>query len=382
MTNRLNPEKPITVAVIGVRGMGPHQARLLSKLPEYRLVAVCDLDPALAASCATDLSVKPYSSMTQLLKEEKPDVVAICTNNTSHAQLTIEAARAGVKAIHCEKPMATSLGDARAMIAACEDAGVYLVINHQRRIGPDLLEARRLIERGAIGTVLECRGYCAGDILSDGTHLVDSLLWLTGDCDAEWVAGHIHRDLSDPIWQPKDGPPNPRPGFRYGHPVESGGMGLVRLKSGTRMELYCGDYQSERAYQEYEIIGTGGRLWRIGDQVRPNLFIQDEKGGDCKMVFDPQRWHHVAVPSGHGPWRAVPRDEPAPGGAICESYRKLARTLRQGEVHPMSARVALRGLEIVMAIYESARLGRRIELPLEQEHFPLELMLEETFATA
>jgi len=235
-------------------------------------------------------------------------------------------------------------------VKACEDVGIPLVINHQRRVGADLVEARQLIESGAIGDLVEVRGYCGGDILSDGTHLIDSLLFLAGDPDAEWVSGQINRDLSSPIWHPKSGPPNPRPGFRYGHAVESGGMGLALLKNGIRLSIYCGDHQRQHAYQDYDIVGTKGRLWRNGDSLSPNLFIQDAEGGNLDMIFDEKLWHHLAVPSktGRGLWRAVNTDAKRKN-AIQTSYEAFAQTIHTGAPHPMNARVAMRGLEVVMA---------------------------------
>ena len=370
---------PLRAAVVGARAMGKRHAQVLSKQSNYRLAAVCDLVPEIAHECAAEVGATAYTDLRELLRVERPEVVVICTNNTTHARLTIEVAQAGVRSIVCEKPMATCLGDAREMVAACEKAGVILLVNHQRRLGADLAEMRRLIDSGAIGDVIEIRGWCAGDILSDGTHLIDSLLWLSGDGEADWVAGHISRDLSSAAGWPKSETPDTKRGFRYGHAVESGGWGLIHLKDERRLEIFCGDYRGRREYQEYEVIGTHGRLWRIGDRMRPNLFIEDASGGDLEARFDEDTGYIYpqSSPNGRGPWRAVPVTPLASGGAIPEAYQRLVRCLREGIDHPMTGRNALRGLELVMAIYESARLGGRVSLPLAQEVFPLDLMIKE-----
>jgi predicted dehydrogenase len=362
---------PLRVVVVGVRGMGRQQAKLLAGMPEYRLEAVCDLDAATAQACAAENGVSAYQDFSALLVERKPDVAAICTPNSSHASLTIQAARAGVRGVLCEKPMAVNLADARAMVAACAEAGTSLVVNHQRRVGADLRVARRLIESGAIGEVLEWRGFCAGDMLSDGTHAVDSLLWLAGDPPIRSVAGQVDRRPAAASLR------NERPGFRYGHPVETGAWGLLTLEEGNRIEIFCGSYRGRTAYQEYEVIGTRGRLWRVGDRISPNLFIQDAGGGEWESVFDGKLWHAVPAPApgGRGLWRAVP--ESVRGDALAEGYRLLARSVREGAPHPMAGAVALKGFEGIMAIYESARLGRTVDLPLAQERFPLELMIAE-----
>lgn len=357
--------------VVGLRGIGRRHAMLLGRMEGFRLKAVCDLKPEVVEPCAQELGVRAYADFGEMLEKEKPEVVAVCTPNASHAPLTIQAAQAGVRGVYCEKPMAVNLGQARKMIEVCAERGVSLVINHQRRVGADLREARRLIEAGAIGEVMEWRGFCAGDVLSDGTHAVDSLLWLAGDPEVSSVAGHIHREVSS------RGDATESAGYRYGHPVESAGWGLLRLKDGRPMELFCGNYQGRRAYQEYEVVGTLGRLWRVGDALCPNLFIQDARGGDREVIFDARRWHAypVAAADGRGQWRAI--ELPRQGSAMEVAYERFRRLVLYGEAHPMEASVAIRGFECVMAIYESARLGRRVELPLRQEAFPLELMMAE-----
>jgi predicted dehydrogenase len=343
-------------------------------------VAVCDVDPDSAESCGAELGVRQFTDVDEALREERPDVVAICTNNTTHAPLAIRAASAGARGVYCEKPMATNMADARAMVETCHKAGAVLVVNHQRRLGADLVEMRRLIQSGAIGEVKLLRGRCAGDILSDGTHLIDSIMWLARDGAVDWVFGQVHRDMA--YFADKGerlGRRGDEPGFRYGHPVESGGFGVCQFTSGLRAEILCGDMiEKGRAYQDYEVHGTRGRLWRTGDRKRPNLFIQDAAGGDWKAGKDDWVYKPVPCDSGErGQWRAVEPEPLFEGSAIAEGYRRLVHSVFDTEDHPMSGEVALRGFEVLMAVYESARLNRRIDLPLAQDRFPLEVMIEE-----
>ncbi|MGD2175341.1 MAG: hypothetical protein PVJ27_08055, partial [Candidatus Brocadiaceae bacterium] len=105
-------------------------------------------------------------------------------------------------------------------------------------------------------------------------------------------------------------------------------------------------------YQDYEIFGTEGRLRRKGDRADPPVLIQDSRAGG---------WRPVEVESQED--------------AMTAGYRAFARMIREGSDHPLSGQSALRDLELVMALYESARTRQRIELPLRQDAFPLELML-------
>ena len=350
----------------------------------FSAFAVCDVVPANAEKVATAHGVKPYADYRAMLAAEKPEVVVICTANDTHAPMTIEAARAGARGVYCEKPMAMDMAGARAMVQACHECGAVLVVNHQRRLGPDLAHMRRMIESGALGEIRLIRAQCQGDILSDGTHAIDSVQWMTGDRPVRWILGQIHRDIEALSKRAKESKrPPAQPGFRYGHPVETGGMAVLQIDGGPRVELFFGDMVEERLhYQTWEVLGSRGRLLRTGDSARPNLFISDAEGGGWRAGRDD--WAYKPVPmkndgaegGGRGEWRPVafPPDDGI--NLIAKSYALFARSIRAGAPHPMSGEVALRGFEVVMGIYESARLRRKIALPLQQDRFPLQLMLD------
>jgi predicted dehydrogenase len=384
----------LKTVLVGCGGMGKHQAQLLSSLDGYKLSAVCDAYEPNLKAVSEACGVKAYKDFGEMLAVERPDVAAICTQNTLHAPMTIQAAKAGVRGVYCEKPMATNMADAREMVRVCRERGAKLVVNHQRRIGADLLEARRMIERGDLGEIKLVRGQCAGDMLSDGTHVVDSALFLLGDPEIAWVSGMLHRELDVDLLAKeqrrvfKDLPADPeqarkqkevQAGQRYGHAVETGGFGIIQLKNGVRFELACGDLRdASRAYQDYEVIGTRGRLWRTGDRATPNLFISDARGGTWEAGMDSGiGFKPVPVKDGGaGPWRPVDLN-PEEKGGIDGSYRRFHKTIFEDVPHPMSGEVALRGFEALMAVYESARLGRPLILPLNQDRFPLDVMIEE-----
>jgi predicted dehydrogenase len=336
--------------------MGRAHAKALADVQDYQLVAVCDLEEDTARQAAAQTGAPGvFADYATMLAEVEPDVVAIATPTSSHAALTIEAAEAGARGVCCEKPMATNLGDARRMVEACREKGVALAVNHQRRMSEVYGTMRRLIEEGALGEVYLLRGSCAGDLLSDGTHAIDSFLHLVDDADAQWVFGQVHREAPDPS-QDRGMGYHASGGWRYGHLVETGAMATFEFASGVRAELLTGDMRLPgRGYQDIEVSGAAGRLWRPGDQGDPPLWLWN---GDT---------------SG---WRPVPVEDAAGRRSIADSYRALARTIRDGAPHPLGAENALRGFEIVMAVYESARLREKIVLPLRQDRFPLELVSE------
>lgn len=351
----------LRTALVGIGGMGLKHATNAAKLPEFEIVACCDMK---SEQIQTFLDYFPdargYTDYTRMLTEQRPDVVIVATSTASHAPLTIQAAESGVRGVWCEKPMATSLGEGRAMLEACERNGTSLVINHQRRTYPVFVRIRQLMDEGAIGQIELIRGSCAGDILSDGTHLIDTIRYLAGDADVRWVLGQVYRDPVEPS-EAKSGNTRVSGGWRYGHPVETGGFALIEFTSGLRAEIHTGAVQvKQRRYQDYEIFGRQGRLHRAGDIADPALLIHDQQAGG---------WRPVEISSAGNAESTFQRTG-------TDNFHQFAQMILHGADHPLSGASGFKDLELVMAIYESARLHARLPLPLQQERFPLELMLE------
>ena len=145
--------------------------------------------------------------------------------------------------------------------------------------------------------------------------------------------------------------------------METGAIALLEFETGLRAEMHTGTMQVKgRAYQDYEIFGTRGRIHRAGDRSEPVLRIQtDDRAG----------WQSLAVE----PDQEFTR--PGLYDAILASLYQFARTIHSDEPHPLNARSALKDLEVLMAVHESARLRDRIELPLDQPRYPLEILIEE-----
>ncbi len=149
----------------------------------YELVAVVGRGRERLDAFRDRWQVAAYDDLERMLAEERPDVVSICTQSADKAAVTRAVARAGtgVRAIVVEKAMATSMAETDAMIAACEDAGIDLVVNHPYRFSPMVREARDLIERGEIGAVGTLSGWSRGGTIHGGTHIFDLLRYIGGD---------------------------------------------------------------------------------------------------------------------------------------------------------------------------------------------------------
>ncbi len=144
----------IRVGIIGCGKIG--QVRHLPEYaanPNVEIAALYDLNMERAQALAAQYGAKAYASSEELLADPTVDAVSICSANTSHAQLAIAALEHG-KHVLCEKPMATTLEDCEAMIAAAKKSGKRLMIGQNQRLAGAHQKAKKLIDAGEIGEVL------------------------------------------------------------------------------------------------------------------------------------------------------------------------------------------------------------------------------------
>ena len=134
---------PLRIGVVGVGYLGRHHARILSSLPGIELVAVVDINAARAVEVAGANRTRPLGDFRELLGEV--DAVTIAVPTELHSEISIAFLSAGVPVL-VEKPMARSVKEADAMIAAAARAGVTLAVGHTERFNPAIAAARPLID--------------------------------------------------------------------------------------------------------------------------------------------------------------------------------------------------------------------------------------------
>ena len=156
--------------------------------PDATLLSVCDLNPQRLASFEGRWrthfpAMTCHPSMSDLFASEVPDILIVATPDNRHRTIVEEAVAAGVRAILCEKPLATTREDGRAMIRLCQEKNVALVIDHTRRWYPNFHEAIRRIKAGVIGRVTHTNALFGGPramLFRNATHLVHGVFLLTG----------------------------------------------------------------------------------------------------------------------------------------------------------------------------------------------------------
>jgi predicted dehydrogenase len=181
--------------VVGFGRVGRNHAEALLDAENVELGAVADVDEALVAELGDRWGVPEshrYHGHAEMLASEELDVVSIATPGGFHRDHVLDVvasatdpdssgdvdAEDGPDVIWCEKPIATSVGDAEEMVAACDDAGIELVVNHSRRFAAAFEALREMLDDGLLGDLRSAHVVAGGELLNIGTHYVDLLCYL------------------------------------------------------------------------------------------------------------------------------------------------------------------------------------------------------------
>jgi predicted dehydrogenase len=192
----------LRAGIVGLGWWGRTIVATLAGSEHLHITAATDLNPA-ARDFATEHGLAFAPDLAGLLDDPAIDAVILCTPHTQHAAQILRVAAAG-KHVFCEKPLCLTRADAAAAIQACQRAGVVLGVGHERRFEPPVLELRRLVQSGALGTLLQIEANFsqdlflklaadnwrlsaaeapAGPMTATGIHLLDLCVSLLGPAD-------------------------------------------------------------------------------------------------------------------------------------------------------------------------------------------------------
>jgi UDP-N-acetylglucosamine 3-dehydrogenase len=354
------PHRPLRVGFIGTGrkmerpgplgyAMAYQHAAAYRALPPgtAELVACADISPENGEAFREANGVaRYYPTYQEMLEREQLDMVSICTWPHLHAQMVIDTAAAGVRAIHCEKPMADSWGAARRMVQTCEERGVQLTFNHQRRFGRPFAAARKLAHGGEIGELVRVEAAC-GDIYDWGTHYFDMLASFVKESPPQWVMAQIDYRTEKRV---------------FGAHIENQAIVWWQYQSGVYGLMATG--QGQRG------IGCNNRLVGTRGTIEVGV-LPSEQGGPAGPLL--RIWR-----LGASGWEVVDcGDENLHGpNYIHRAIADAIDALQTGREPELSARRALNATELIFGAYESSRRRARVDFPLEIEDHPLAAMVE------
>lgn len=323
------------------------------------LVACCDPkeDRALAKSVeygkATGLpGPAVYADFRRMLREVKPDIVAIATESGYHPAIAIECSATGAHVI-CEKPMALSTADADAMIAAARKAGRKLAVCFQNRFNAPVQMARKAYDGGRFGRMLHGavqvrwnrnEGYYAeapwrgtwaldgGTLMNQCTHGIDLLQWMMGG-DAVRVQAATRRFL------------RPIEAEDFGAAIVEFASGAVGIIEGTA------DVYPSNLDETLSLFGSKGSVVIGGLAVNK---IGVWRFADAAMAGDTEE--KVLVPGEKDPPTVY-------GFGHSALYADFLDAIEGGREPLVSGEAGKKALEIILAIYKSQKTGKAVELP-------------------
>lgn len=329
----------LRIGIIGLGWFGEIHAETIIGIPSLKLDALCTRNADRLAQQGEKFGVqKLYTDYHEMLADPDIDAVSICTMWDQHTEPAIAALRAG-KHVFLEKPIASTVEDARKIVAASKDSKGILFIGHIARFNPRFRMAKQAIDAGRIGKIVALssrRNIPAawtpeilnkiGPIVGDAIHDTDLMLWLTGDRIVSAYAQTVSvRDLKNPDI----------------------GQTMFRFASGATATLetvWCMPEKTPFDIDErMSIIGTEGII-HIQDTF-PNLAIVDDN-----KLHSPDTTY----------W---PEFDGVRGGALRDEFDYFTRMALAGKQpdigRPEDAAAAL---EACLAAEESARSGNVIRI--------------------
>jgi len=330
--------KEVGFGVVGL-GMGRNRCELVSKTEGAALRAVVDVNEERAREVASKYGIDWYRDYDKLLAREDVDVVYVMTPSGLHAEMAVEAARAGKHAI-TTKPMCVSLKQADAMIRECRRAKVKLAVDFEARYISDMLRIRKWIDDGRFGKLIlgEARlkwyrsqeYYSAsgwrgtwrydggGSLMNQTVHLIDLLQWYMGPVDS--VMGRVGV---------------------FAHQIETEDLGaaIIDFKNGAVGTILGTTTCPKDTAFRIEVHGDRGLVIAEGNRLQLSHFLDGEERMEEESLA--------------GRPRNVVED-------VIRAIREDGKPLVTGEEGRKS-------VELILAIYQSSISGRKVKLPLRKD---------------
>jgi UDP-N-acetyl-2-amino-2-deoxyglucuronate dehydrogenase len=344
------PDRKIRFALIGCgRISANHIGAIQEHAGNCELVAVCDTDANKLATVVNSTNARGYSNLVDMLESGGFDAVILATPSGLHPRQAELAAAHGYHVVS-EKPMATRWVDGLSMVRACDNHGVRLFVVKQNRSNKTIQMLKKAIEGGRFGRIynVACnvfwtrpqdyydsakwRGtweFDGGAFMNQASHYVDLLDWLIGPVESvQSYTATLARKIE----------------------AEDSGVVAIRWRSGALGTMNVSMLTYPKNYEgSITILGENGTV-RIGGVAVNN--IEHWEFADKQPMDEEIKQANYETSSVYGFGHPL-------------YYSNIIKTLRGEEEAQIDGREGLKSLELLIAIYLSARDGKKICLPLE-----------------
>ncbi len=334
-------------AIIGCGRVSWNHLDALKKAPNAQLVAVCDIDEQKAKTAAFENGLsKWYTDLDEMIVAEKPDVCCVLTPSGMHAEVAIRVANHGVNVL-CEKPMEISREKMDSIIDACRENGVKLGCIFQRRTFDAAIAVREEIKKGSFGKLTigsanlryyrdqeyydsgEWRGTWeldgGGALMNQGVHGVDMLSWMMGGVES------VYAKCDKLCWDID---------------VEDTAVVVVKFKNGAVGTIECCTTAYPGLDTIFHVSGSEGNVI-FGDsgiyqwQFKDESLIQPETSGNMGGINCQYKGGNI--------------------GHILQ-IEDMANAVLEDRDPMITGEDARASVNIILAIYESAKTGKEIYL--------------------
>lgn len=325
----------IRAAVIGIGSIGKHHARIYNELDGVELVAVADIDPNKAQRLAQQYKVTPYTDYQFMLAREEIDIVSLAVPTQLHRQAALDVIEEGTHVL-VEKPIASTVEEAREIISRAKEKGSKLAVGHVERFNPAVIELKRRLEKKDLGKIFLIharrlgpfpeRVRDVGVVIDLATHDLDLMLYLTGSevkrIHAE-TARRIHTDHEDLL------------------------SGLLRFADGTIGVLDI-NWLTPTKVRELSVTGEKG-MFQVNYLTQELYFYEND--------YADSRWESLGVLTGVGEGNMVrlriERKEPLRG-----ELEAFVQAVVEGKEPSVSGEEALEALALAERVVKAGRTGK------------------------
>lgn len=336
------------VALVGCGRISRNHVEAIKRIDGLDLVAVCDIDPERARAAAEPLRIPWFTSYEEMLDKVDCDVVSICTPSGLHPAQGVLAAKKGHHVV-TEKPMAISLREADELVHACDAAKVFLFVVKQNRLNAPVQMLKRAVDRGRFGRLYlaNCtvrwtrpqeyyaqapwRGtweFDGGAFMNQASHYVDLMQWIVGPVENVMAkTATLARKIE----------------------TEDTGVAILRFRSGALgvIEVTMLTYP-QNMEGSITILGEKGTV-KIGGTA----------------VNKVEHWQFADSDPDDELVRTLDSNPPNVYGFGHEGYYRNVLAVLRGDAKPdTDGRAGRKSLELILGIYESAKTGSDVPLPL------------------
>lgn len=357
----------VRTAIIGCGKVAHLHAKALLSLPEAEFVAVYNRTPERAETFAQTYNVQAFTDVKTMVREANVQAVVVCTTHPAHAEPSIAAAEAGAHVI-IEKPLASTLADCDAIIAACKNAGVKLSVISQRRFYEPVQRVWEALKAGKIGRpilgtafLLSWRNEAyyqadpwrgkwdaegGGVLVNQAPHQLDLLQWFMGPI--EELFGY-QDNLNHPYIE-----------------VEDTAIAVLRFKNGGLGNIIVSNSQKPGLYGKVQIHGSTGAS--VGVQTDGGaMFV-----AGMSNILEPPINDLWTIPGEEhllSEWQAQDREHFASIDPMVHYIARQNQDFLQAILEKRDPLVTGQDgrntVEIFTAIYRSQRDGKPVKFPLD-----------------